>query len=71
MPTRVEVASGEGVGKWTVPWISRRARPLGVWRRGGRGFSTVGCEEGNRDGGWRATVGMARGLLLRIQLECN
>jgi hypothetical protein len=35
-----------------------------VWRRGGRGFSTVGFEEGDGDGGWRATVGMACGFTI-------
>ena len=43
---RVEELPGVGVGKWIVPCISRRARPEGVWRRGGRGFSGGEDEEG-------------------------
>lgn len=28
-------------GTLIVPWSSRMARPVGVWRRGGRGFGGV------------------------------
>lgn len=34
-----EVAETVGGGKWIVPWSSTSARPEGVWRRGGSGFS--------------------------------
>lgn len=30
-----------GGGAWIVPWISRIARPLGVWRSFGRGLERV------------------------------
>lgn len=46
-----------GVGKWTVPWISTRARPEGVWSSGGRGFS-VGGALGERDGMWMGIDGI-------------
>lgn len=55
-PTRVDVALGPGGGKWIVPWISSSARPLGVWRMGGRGFGVVGADGGV--GAWRGIVGI-------------
>ena len=48
-----------GGGKWTVPWISSRARPLGVCRRGGRGFVAVVLVVLEAvGGGWRVIVGI-------------
>lgn len=62
-----------GGGRFILPWISRMARPEGVWRSGGKGF--VGLEDGSslvlvlvllgslfmpvRLDLWRGTVGMA------------
>jgi len=40
---------------WIVPWISRMARPEGVWRRWGRGFVWRGWDG---EGGWRGMLGM-------------
>lgn len=34
-----------GGGRLRVPWISRIARPEGVWRRWGRGFAGEGTVE--------------------------
>lgn len=49
---------GAGGGYWKVPWSSRIARPEGVWRRFGRGFSEG---EGVVNGrGWRGIVGIVR-----------
>ena len=36
----------EGKGAWIVPWISRMARPEGVWRSWGRGFVVGGVVVG-------------------------
>lgn len=56
-----------GGGKWTVPWISSRARPLGVCRRGGRGFVAVVLVVLEAvGGGWRVIVGIFF-LLIRRQ----
>lgn len=44
MPTRVEGDEEVvGVGKWIVPWSSRRARPDGVCRMFGSGFVVLGA----------------------------
>lgn len=48
---------GEGVGgRLRVPWISRIARPEGVWRSWGRGFGEE--VSGVRGVRWRGIVGM-------------
>ena len=41
----VEVSDAE-TGKLMVPWISRIARPDGVWRTVGRGMGVWGVESG-------------------------
>lgn len=46
----------------TVPWSSRRARPVGVWRIGGRGFGKegFGLWDGCGGGGRRGIMGIGR-----------
>lgn len=48
---------GVGEGRLMVPWISRMARPVGVWRSWGRGFGAEGFG-GSVGGRWRGIVGM-------------
>lgn len=53
----MRVVGAEGVGgKRMSPWSSRRARPVGVWRRGGRGFGVVVVRA--RGWGWRGMDGI-------------
>jgi len=40
------------------------ARPVGVWRRGGRGFEGVGFGVGVMGGRWRGIVGIVFGLFI-------
>lgn len=59
------------VGRLIVPWSSRRARPVGVWRRGGSGL-WIGCVgvlglsgEGAEGRGWSRIEGMlGRGCVM-------
>lgn len=52
----VGVRDGVG-GRLIVPWISRMARPVGVWRSVGRGFGMDGGV-GEVGGRWRGIVGI-------------
>lgn len=54
-----------GAGKWIVPWISRRARPEGVWRIWGSGFS-VGSGVGG-EGAMRIGID---GIVLHLCSRC-
>jgi len=48
---------GVGGGRLIVPWISRIARPVGVWRSWGRGFE-VGEFVMFVGGRWMGIVGI-------------
>lgn len=47
-----------GGGKCIVPWSSRSARPEGVWRSAGRGFSVGEDVETDLEGGYRLIDGI-------------
>ena len=52
-----EVATGLDEEKCSVPWISRRARPDGVWMREGNEFEVAGVS--NDWCGWSGMDGIA------------
>lgn len=52
--------ASSGLGRLMVPWSSRRARPAGVWRSGGRGLSLLDMDVEDAEGprGWRVALGV-------------
>lgn len=61
-----ELISALDEEKCRVPWISRRARPEGVWMRQGYGLEVMGVSD--EFGGWSGMDGMVSKERSRLKL---